>query len=683
MSNSGADRVANLRICISQNGADQQDGAPASVCCSVPVYHALITPENCRSLAVFLTNEKLAAPPQIVIDPEEAASVPRMDTDASFLSLMKSRRDVPTDIEEKASDGGFEFSDEEEKDTDTPEPVAATGKRGRLEIASSASDLCLEPIPEDFENMEARLQREFQELRTIPVVAKSQEARISTIEDEKQAQRKKWGDLEPDAPKNARFTYDIEWDVFMPNLFILRQARMLMIGGVDFSNMFKPVLGLGKKSLSHTERVLSDISKNTHLPRDHIFLKIPFPGAKKKDGCRAIPFGFIPLVLHYLRPAALRERIILKKTRSLLLRCYRQVVLFFRGNMPAIVRRQLRQFSANMTASLLGPIGLPLALLDIRSGAVDTSVAGPDISIESVSESEAELDAVTMTQRDWPKKEKKRKKEKAVKIPEADHQEDTGVTADPGTWPSFDDYGFSEEDDDEVGDDVSMDAFDDEESMEITEAAHPKTEKPRRTGLLREQLLEMRYNHHTDDELDALISHHLDVIGELNEVRKLRRVASRPLRERFQRSTSIPSISLKRERPLPLKKKHEERELVASQPSAKRVAVPSNVQSEETPKNKLRVYRMQSNQLLSSLPEVIEWTTELLAHVTQFRTQFRQHAGDTSGVENGDSEIELSEDSRVEGHESESLGMMDSEDMFGGEMDEYDDEDSSTKLLGL
>jgi len=682
MSSSNADCVSNLKIFISVKDADTDTHKEAR--CSVPVHYASINPENCRSLAIFMAKKKLGEPAQSIMVTPGDPSAGSVKVDTAFSFMMQPPGDIATDAEEKRSGDTFQFSDDEE-DADAPETTPTSGspaKRDRLEIASAASDMCLEPIPVNFGEMPEPLQHEFHELHTIPVVAKSQEARISTIEDENRTKRKKWGDLEPDAPKNARFTYDIDWDVFMPNLFVLRQTKMLMVGAVGFSVMFKPVLSANKKSLSHTERIFDDIAKNTNIPRDHIFLKIPFPGAKKKDGCRAIPFGFIPLVLHYLRPATLRDCIVLKQTRSLLLRCYREVALYFRGDMPPIVKRQLRQFAFNMDTSLLGRIGTPLSLLQIRTGDVDTDVTGDGVSIESVSESESEPE---------PESELE---PLPVSIP-------VSVPV-PTPWPIIQDHEFSDERDEEEEEEdmdeyASLDGFmvdRDEESVHAThtnsvsiaeeeeeaddEADFMDVDPPRQRSLLRDQLLEMRYNHHTDDELDTLISHHLDVIGELNEVRRMRRVATRSLREKMQSRkassyrkparapiSAPPPPSRKRKRPsVPVKEEDETPtpKITDVQPPSKRVAV-GTATTAATPKKKLRVYRMQSTQLLSSLPEVIEWTSKLLEYVMQFRPQFRQISGGEKDVEVDESGSSESVDlSFVEEHESESLGVIDSND---------------------
>lgn len=659
MSNSNADRVSDLKILFSveDTSANTDQGDTASVirkeaCCSVPIHYAWIDPENCRSLAIFQTKKKITEPtPSIIVTPDDPNSS-SLKIDTVFLLAKQRPEDTATDTEEKGSGDTFQFSDDEDDGKtvllDATRSLSLPPKRDRLEIASSVSDMRLEIVPENFEQMPKALQDEFHELHTIPVVSKSQEARISTIEDETQKKRKKWGELEPDTPKNARFTYEIDWDVFMPNLFVLQQAKMLMVGAVGFSAMFKPVLSPDKKSLSHTERIFADIAKNTNILRDHIFLKIPFPGAKKKDGCRAIPFGFIPLVLHYLRPAPLRNCIVVKRTRSLLLQCYREVARYFQDNMPPIAKRQLRQFATNMEVSMFGRIGTPLSLLRIRSGFVDSDVTGDNASIESVCESDAGAGSDS------------EREPIPVSIPASK------------TWPVIKDHEFSsdseeegDEEEDEEGDEdegeeeedeEEGDEDEEEESADIVEedeeADFMDVDTPRQSSFLRDRLLEMRYNHHTDDELDALISHHLDVIGELNEVRRMRRVATRPLREKLQSrevsydrksvrvsdSTLIsPTLSPSRKRKRPSVPANEEQEAKKKtsrpkkrpsdvQPPSKRVAV-GTATAMETPKKKLRVYRMQSNQLLSSLPEALEWTLQLLAHVMQFRPQFQQASG--------------------------------------------------------
>lgn len=777
MSNRDADRVANLKIFISNNvKVKREDGSgpsheTKSARCSVPVHFTWITPENCRSLASFLTEEKMGAPSTSIMDPMQ--DITEASAGDAFSLLMQGPEDktAETATEIDPADGigdGFQFSDDEGEDQIQPdEPESVPGKRDRLEIASAASDMLFETIPSNLSDLPVPLQEEFHHLRTIPVVSKSQEARISTIEDQKQTPRKKWVDLDPDTPRNARFSYDIDWDVFMPNLGVLGKAQMLMIGSVGFASMFKPVLGANKKSLSHTERILEDIAKNTNMPRDRIFLKIPFPGAKKKDGCRAIPFGFFPLVLHYLRPASLRGGIELKKTRSLLLKCYRDVSRYFAENAPPIVKRQLRQFAFNMSTSILGSMGDPTALLSVRSGAVDSDVTAEDISIETISESHSEEEqdvghfvppplspASDPAEKNTEKKKRKKKKKKTKKkkkeetSPDASQLEPSHdkMEDEANPWPGIGEHDFSDVSDSEIdpmdtGDDESdedldgfvvdtHDVYDDlterprsvdessmhrdldssmedededvlgeEDSMDIE--SQDDSEPRHRTGFLREQLLEMRYNCHTDDELDALISHHLAVLAELNEVRRMRRVSTRSLREKLQARAPVRPMYRSQKKRMPAKRNKKSRrgkaavkpsrkrkrqppavesgrnttrdhaEIEEARPPPKRTAASSSVDTNSTqkPKKKLRVYRMQGMQLTSSIPTALAWTESLISFVRERRPGFEQAMKNRNTTSHDDDEPYSDDDGDDDEYDRESASLS-----------RYDDDDDDDAM---
>lgn len=732
MSNSSADWVTNLELAMFKHGAPVGT-ATETVRCVVPLHYAWITPENCRSLAPVRTEKKVVTPPVTTVDVREVVSAMGMANalrvtirGPEYLEAKKKKTDT-------TSSNLLEFSesDEEEGKDEPPErtPTPAKPKRDRLEIAAAAGDMLLEALPADFDDMPIELQKEFHELRTISVVAKSQEARISTIEDETQKKREKWKNVTTETPRNARFTYDIDWDVFMPNLLTLQKGRMLMVGTVGFSTMFEPALEEHRKFLSHTERIFEDISKNTNIPKDHIFLKIPFPGAKKKDGCRAIPFGFLPLVFHYLRPASLRKCVNVERTRALLLKCYAETARYFKRDMPAIVKRQLRQFACNMSKSIIGDIGDPLDLLKIRRGDVQACMlaidAEPPTSLEVTKDDESspqpqsqppdemEIDEGT------PPTTQSNQKSLRGKWPE---MKDTcfsdSVNDGPDSMDSIpaisnvaieDEYGYSidldqEDDGEEEEEDDSDDEMEEEEEEEVGVRERLRPTRP--TTSLKDQLLEMRYNHHTDDELDALISHHLDVLAEMNEVRRMRRVASRCLRERMQQrqvpreSTRHTSNLRKRKRTVTVS---EEKQLEDACPPPKRSAVSCEYEDKpskdnepspsvedatnERPKKKLRVYRMQSKQILTSLPEVIRWTTASLQHVMTLRPQ-TQNGQSASQIESRNEQSgEVSQDDEyegedygddgdsMEGHESEDLGSVDSDDEDSEENDV--DEDSS------
>lgn len=638
MSNNNADQAAQVALAIKKKASDEV------VRCQAPVHYVWITPENCRSLASSLIEER-AKKPVTIIDPEEAAAAANRDSASNaFALLMQDPEDTPTDNTTTAGNALFQFSDDDDDDDEHEEDEAlkpATAKRGRLEIASAASDMLLEELPEDEAEMPAPLLEELRALRIVPVVARSQQARISTIEDGSDRSTQEKG--KDGIVRNARFARDIDWDIFMPNLFALQRTQMLMIGAVGFATMFMPALGNKGKSLSHTERIFEDIAKNTNMPRDHVFLKIPFPGAKKRDGCRAIPFGFLPLVLHYLRPASLRKRIQRKETRALLLQCYRDIVSHFKTDMPAIVQRQLRQFATNMRISIAGPIGSPLGLLSVRMGDINAEVKEESEEEEEDDDDESVCLPVESV---------------LANIPDysfSDGSEDPFSEQDPAVVEDEElDNQIMFEDDDGNSMDIDESGSEDvpsEEEEEEEEESEVEVRHVRKKSSLRENLLNLRYDHHTDEELDSLITHHLDVLSELNEVRRFRMIRSRPLREKLEVGRPLPPqrkprgkrkkgapVSLKRERPVPAsaKKKNEEvRELLAVESPTKRVAVPSKEEkpAEQRPKKKLRVYRMQSNQLLSSLPEAIQWATDLFRHVMDCRPGFKAGAIASEQVE--------------------------------------------------
>jgi hypothetical protein len=530
----------------------------------------------------------------------------------------------------KATDeGGFDFSDDAfVVDTDThtaPSKHEDDDNSGRqnqsqLEIAASARDITLEDLPDDFDELPAPLQEEFVQLQGTPVLSSSQFARSVKVENTNEEVAVQRG-------RTPRHQQQIKWDMFMPDVIQLKTMQILAISATEFCQVFAPFTK--GKGLQHIERVFNDIEKSIGLRKENVFLRVTLSRSKKRDGCSIIPFGFIPMMLHYLRPARIRKGINVGITKRYLKHCYATICSYFSGQLKPIIQRQLRQFETNLTKSVIGSIGDPIRLYGMRVSGDGFSISeSSEVSSSSSGEAEDsdEEDGVNIDAEVEPDSRIEGGEEESnLSFVENDDYSDV-MEIDPshhvGLEFSSDDFSANQDDGNHANfldaDEISevseaSDASADLESSEEPEIIHNIS--GRRRSSVGEQLRHMKHAHCTDRELNMLISHHIEILNELNEEHRRRLLYSRKRREtrvahstfsdmkpmkRVKNKKKKPSIPRKRKREVPTIE--EQKEVKFAQPSSKRTR----------PLGKPRVYRMQSSQLMSSLPKTMECLDQLI-----------------------------------------------------------------------